>query len=101
MRNTADPMALLHIVNPQNIYKNILDALNSLFMTIYEDNNRNYLNEHQLYLDAIYDELIYNSMDNFIYCYNAINEHVERTNQNINNKMGETSIGGRFYGSVF
>ena len=85
-------MALLHIINPNNIYKNILDALNSLFMTIYEDNNRNYLNEHQLYLDAIYDELIYNSMDNFIYCYNAINEHVELTNQNINNKMGETSI---------
>lgn len=102
LRNTAEPMALLHIVNPQNIYKNILDALNSLFMTIYEDNNRNYLNEHQLYLDAIYDELIYNSMDNFIYCYNAINEHVERTNQNINNKMGETSIlGDAFMGASF
>lgn len=102
LRNTADPMALLHIINPENIRKNIFDALNSLFMTIYEDNNRNYLNEHKLYLDAIYEELIFNSMDNFIYCYNAISEHVEQTNKNINDKMHDTSmLGDAFMGASF
>ena len=102
LRNTADPMALLHIINPENIYKNILEALNSLFMTIYEDNNRNYLNEHQLYLDAIYDELIHNSTDNFVYCYDAINRHMEQTNKNISDKMHDTSIlGDAFMGASF
>lgn len=94
LRNTADPVALLHIINPENIYNNINNALNNLFMTIYKDNNRNYLNEHQLYLDAIYDELIHNSIDNFVYCYNTINEHVSRTQKNINDKMSETSLVG-------
>ena len=90
----ADLNTLLHLTEPDNIYKNIKNALDDLFLTIYSDNNRNYLNEHSLYVNAIYDALIYNCMDNFQYCNDIIKQKIQETDKDIFYKSQETSLMG-------
>lgn len=92
--NNADLNTLLHLTEPDNIYKNIQNALNDLFIKIYSDNNRNYLNEHSLYINAIYDALIHNCMDNFQYCNDIIKQKIQETDKNIFYKSQETSLVG-------
>lgn len=90
----ADLNTLLHLTEPDNIYKNIQNALDDLFITIYSDNNRNYLNEHSSYMNAIYDALIHNCMDNFQYCNDIIKQKIQETDKNIFYKSQETSFVG-------
>lgn len=96
VNNYTDLNILVSLIEPKNIYNNVCNALRDLFKTIYIDNHRNLLNEHMLYLDAIFDELIHNCMDNFEACHNIIMNYIGKTREKQFHKSKDTSLTGAF-----
>lgn len=96
VNNYSDLNILVSLIEPKNIYNNICNALRDLFNSIYIDNHRNMLNEHIFYLNAIFDELIHNCMDNFEACHNIIMNYIRKTQENQFHKSKETSLTGAF-----
>ncbi|TXJ40144.1 hypothetical protein [Brachyspira pilosicoli] len=91
IRNASDNN-IISLTEPKKVYINLKNGLNDLFLAIYDDNNKNYLEKHNPYLEAIYELLIYDCIDKFEYCHKKIIDHVKETDIEMYYKSQESSL---------
>lgn len=91
IRNASDNN-IISLTEPKKVYINLRNGLNDLFLAIYDDNNKNYLEKHNPYLEAIYELLIYDCIDKFEYCHKKIIDHVKETDIEMYYKSQESSL---------